>query len=308
MPDITYNQFPISGKIVDFDTLQNDVNNLNANAVLESRTINGYDLSENRTIYAQDVPSKNLCPNSATSKTESGITMTVNSDGSITVSGTASARVDLTLGYLSAQQLTDMGSAILTGCPSGGSASTYKLRIQDTASPYAIIAQDTGSGNTLGTPTTERTYEIYISISSGTAISTPITFYPMIRLASVTDDTYVPYAKTNVELTKETNTAVFEIKAVNGVTIKRNGSRYINSKTVHIICRLQITSAISNAKIIEFPKQATGVGIVIPIFSSTAEWGAPDVIQYGYIGAGDVVGSLSTSYPYVTIDTIIDLV
>ena len=50
MPDLTFNQFPISGKIVDFDQLQTDVNNLNANAVLESRTINGLDLSQNRVL------------------------------------------------------------------------------------------------------------------------------------------------------------------------------------------------------------------------------------------------------------------
>ena len=50
-----------------------------------------------------------------------------------------------------------------------------------------------------------------IFVGTGTVITTPITFYPMIRLATDTDTTYTPYAKTNRQLTedvKESSTTV----------------------------------------------------------------------------------------------------
>ena len=43
--------------------------------------------------------------------------------------------------------------------------------------------------------------ELRIRITSGATVNNQ-TFYPMIRLASITDDTYVPYAETNYQLTQ----------------------------------------------------------------------------------------------------------
>lgn len=195
MPDITYNQFPISGKIVDFDTLQSDVANLNANAVLESRTINGYDLSENRTIYAQDVPSRNILSSTGVTTTSNNVTFTVNSDGSVTVStsGTASAWTSFILGTAT---LVSGVTYELTGCPSGGSQSTFYQDIQG----YALY--DTGSGRTLSGYS--GTYTARIVVQSGASCNG--TFYPMIR-PSTAPAGYVPYAKTNVELSQLFTTA-----------------------------------------------------------------------------------------------------
>lgn len=201
MPDLTFNQFPISGKIVDFDQLQTDVNNLNANAVLESRTINGYDLSANRTIYAQDVPSKNLLPNTAGSVSGNGLTITANADGSVTVSGTATANVTYYfVGSDSSRHDFQSGTFIVSdGVESGDSANRHMFVNYYEGSTYK------GQANTYSTPqfTLGSGYSIRcgLYITNGTALNTPVTFYPMIRLASITDDTYVPYAKTNVELT-----------------------------------------------------------------------------------------------------------
>ena len=61
---------------------------------------------------------------------------------------------------------------------------------------------DTGNGAT-ATPASDVTTNAVINIVSGTNMNGN-TFRPMIRLASIADDSYVPYAKTNVELTKLT--------------------------------------------------------------------------------------------------------
>lgn len=231
MPDITYNQFPISGKIVDFDTLQNDVNNLNANAVLENRTINGYDLSENRTIYAQDVPSKNLLPNTASSTSSNGVTVTVNADGSVTVSGTASANVEVDLYTFSASELASLSGCILSGCPSGGSQNGYNITLQGSNSPWTTYARDIGSGATISSGSAIA--KVFIWVGSGTAISTPITFYPMIR-PSTAPAGYVPYAKTNVELSKiESKTpspVISRISSMTGVIHKSGEICHVNVK------------------------------------------------------------------------------
>ena len=47
---------------------------------------------------------------------------------------------------------------------------------------------------------------IYISVLKNASFATPVTVYPMLRLASDTDDTYAPYAMTNKELTDLVNT------------------------------------------------------------------------------------------------------
>lgn len=123
-----------------------------------------------------------------------GITFVFNDDGSVAVSGTASAlcSINITGSY-------DLnGSYIISGCPSGGATSTYSLRVYDGNSTN--IADDTGSGVTFEASNLAGCHTNVI-VRSGAVIATAITFKPMIRLADDTDDTYRPYAKTNKELT-----------------------------------------------------------------------------------------------------------
>lgn len=134
---------------------------------------------------------KNLLPNTGVSIAKNGMTYTVNTDGSVTVSGTATATHSF---YIATGSFDSEKDIILTGCPAGGSAETYCLELAN----YAL--KDTGSGIAkIGC----LIYNTRILIQNGTAISTPITFRPMIRLASDFDATYAPYAKTNRELTTD---------------------------------------------------------------------------------------------------------
>lgn len=125
--------------------------------------------------------------------TRNNVTFVVNADGTVDVSTTsegASAQTDITIGTVD----TYAGVTYkLTGCPSGvtglcawGSGGTGGVT-------------DTGSGALL-TPTADGSRSPFVRVYNGAVITTPVKFYPMIRRAEITDDTFVPYAPTNREL------------------------------------------------------------------------------------------------------------
>lgn len=143
---------------------------------------------------------KNLLPNEATSRTINGVTFTVNADGSISVSGTASANAVLQIianDSFFENKFETGEKYILTGCPSGGSGSTYFMQTFRMPTVY-----DYGEGVEFTYGSTGTGKVVQIVVMSGYAISGSLTFKPMIRLATDTDDTYVPYAMTNRELTE----------------------------------------------------------------------------------------------------------
>ncbi len=139
---------------------------------------------------------KNLIPYpyANTTKTSDGITWTDNGDGSITANGTATATTRFGLATSTDMSFLEEGQTyILNGCPSGGSSSTYAIYTQ------TVNYFDSGDGVTF---TMESSISgIAIVIYSGVTVS-DVTFYPMIRLAADTDDTYEPYAMTNSKLTE----------------------------------------------------------------------------------------------------------
>lgn len=128
--------------------------------------------------------------------TYNGITFAVNSDGTITVSGIASV---LTRFAVTIAQFENGKAYTMTGCPEGGNhVDAYTLYTQ------TVQNYDDGEGVTFNWSSSITS--IAIAIFSGVDLTTPITFKPMLRLASDTDSTYQPYAKTNQELTAENQT------------------------------------------------------------------------------------------------------
>lgn len=125
---------------------------------------------------------KNMLKNTATSQTTNGVTFTVNADGSVTVNGTATANAYFVVGKLT----LSAGSYIVSGCPANGSSSKYFVYADHSGGK-----SDYGSG---GAFTLADTKEVIatIAVRSGITVSN-LTFYPMIRLASITDDTFEPY-------------------------------------------------------------------------------------------------------------------
>lgn len=122
----------------------------------------------------------------------------------ITASGTASEDAVIDLLKTPAEGSFMRRNVTLSGCPFGGSISTYFVNAYRIASTDGSTGtkEDTGNGVTFdflndGSGTKA---SISIVIKSGITANN-LVFAPMLRLASDPDDTYVPYAMTNRELT-----------------------------------------------------------------------------------------------------------
>lgn len=88
---------------------------------------------------------KNLIPYpyAETTRTDNGITFTDNGDGSITANGTATELAVFHLCYTKAVPDVIGQTVTLSGCPSGGAETTYRLRYQQ-----GSISSDIGNGAT----------------------------------------------------------------------------------------------------------------------------------------------------------------
>jgi len=140
-------------------------------------------------LHGQDAPypaggGKNLLDfRTKASGTDNGITYT-NNDGVITVNGTAS-------GYSFYQSKTfelPAGTYVVNGRPSGSTAALIVYNA-NTSSGIANPSADNEATFTLS-----ETTPIYVRIAIGDATETNKVFYPMIRLATETDDTFAPYS------------------------------------------------------------------------------------------------------------------
>ena len=159
----------------------------------------GLKISENGVLgallhTATGTTAKNLLKNIASSTTKNGITFTVNDDGSVTASGTASANTQLDIGKFS---LTAGTEYILSGCPDGGSESSYYLYGLYTSNWAGLGGKDTGNGYKFTAQWNgEVVFRVYIT--SGTTIDN-LTFYPMLRYAAIEDGTYEIYTPSLLE-------------------------------------------------------------------------------------------------------------
>jgi hypothetical protein len=147
---------------------------------------------------------------STTVNSSSGLTFTVNSDKTVTVSATSgtypftlTALVNFPLKLK--PEFSDKLPLKLSGCPSGGdSVNGYNLQYSN-YSNTDNKAVDTGDGAIISTQFDYTTYPnagIRIQLRNGTTLTGPLTFKPMLTDPSY-NGPYVPYAKTNKELTDE---------------------------------------------------------------------------------------------------------
>jgi len=121
----------------------------------------------------------------------SGVVFTVNDDMSITVNGTASGANAVLVLSMPGGFSIEAGNWILSGCPSGGSASTYNIAIAGTTS-------DTG---TTGSFTSCSKVLVRIYVISGTTVDN-LTFKPMVCSKAAWDisQAYQPYRPSYQEL------------------------------------------------------------------------------------------------------------
>lgn len=189
--------------------------------------------------------SKNLIPfpYSTASQTISNVTFTVNTDGSITIDtngGTASATADFELvTYQKLGQISTVSDLVL----SGGLSNDIKILCRTSDDTYII---NNGTERTIPKNSTFN-IALRLQVVSGVAVNN-VTVYPMLRLASDTDDTYAPYAKTNRELTEDvaniptvsvthtgtasSTTARKQQITVNNVAYDVDGSAYMEQEVI----------------------------------------------------------------------------
>lgn len=152
---------------------------------------------------------RNFCKCVVDTQVINGITYTVNRDSngnllSVVANGTATAEASLTIMPSDNENVPRNVSLILSGCPSGGDSQKYGLYARIGLLPnntYVRNDADLGEGSEPFIVTDNNTIFVQIIIRSGQTVSN-LTFYPMLSLASDPDDTYVPYAMTNRELTE----------------------------------------------------------------------------------------------------------
>lgn len=171
---------------------------------------------------------KNLLKNTATSKTTSGITFTVNDDKSVTVNGTASESVYLRLSEYTEMSLIQGFRYKLSGCPIGGSSNSYRFQIWKGTEANQQV-HDYGGGSIFTFDETFTNWNIAIFITKGATINN-LTFYPMLCIATDTDDTYQPYKETSFSI-PTTDFAGIKVDSGGNYT-DQNGQQWICDEIV----------------------------------------------------------------------------
>ena len=120
--------------------------------------------------------------------TYAGLDVTVNEDNSFTLNGTTSQDINYNQlpGYLESG-----ATYILSGCPVGGGEDSYYLQASYRTDSGIEYANDFGEGVEF-TNGEAVELSLLLFIKAGTTFEN-VTFYPMLRYASIKDDTYEPY-------------------------------------------------------------------------------------------------------------------
>jgi hypothetical protein len=135
---------------------------------------------------------KNLLNHAATNQTKSEVEVVVNDDRSITLNGTVSLTDFVNIANSTRLQLPK-GEYILSGCPQGGSESTYYMTTMIKTNGEYIEYIDTGEGVKFTIDSENSIFYVCRINIIGGQVYDNLTFYPMIRKASITDNTYEPY-------------------------------------------------------------------------------------------------------------------
>lgn len=166
---------------------------------------------------------KNLFEIVATSTTSHDVTFTINDDGSVIANGTASGDIYFEVGTFDLS-----GEYILSGCPAGGTDSTYFIDMVNFG--VASIASEYGSSATLTNDGTS--LNIRIRIMSGTTVNN-LTFYPMVRPSSIEDATYEPYTGGSASPSPEWPQELESVGSDDTVNVRIFGSNLFNVRDYH---------------------------------------------------------------------------
>lgn len=197
-------------------------------------------------IYADNgvLGAKNLLkyPYDITAQTLNGMTLTANSDGVVTLNGTTTSLSEfLLLGTTSTMlKVADMPSKNLILKGSGSADYCNEVIYRDSNNVYISDQRAFNDDMELVIPSNAYYMRMAVLVKPNVTLSNAV-LYPMLRLASDTDDTYVPYAMTNRELTELATvqeSAVTDI--VSGASVDVNTGNHLlkNGAVVNLILRV----------------------------------------------------------------------
>lgn len=156
-----------------------------------------------------DHGAKNLVWLNRGTETINGVTLTVNDDLSVTLSGTCSGYFSFRIvgeqsstAYQYAQPIEE-GSYILTGLPESASATTVRYLLGITPSSSGTRTSESIYADKVFDIEKDTTrFDLSIYVATGATFSTPVTVRPMLCLKKYYDRTqkYVPGSPSNAEL------------------------------------------------------------------------------------------------------------
>ena len=145
---------------------------------------------------------KNLCPNNASDTTTTDITWDVLSDGSVQVSGTAASNRGITL---NSDGITLPAGTYMITTGQANEANVDVILLAKKKSDNSIIARSNSYEYSATFTLAQATDVIFVLSTVHTGVAINVRIFPMCRVASITDDTYVPYAMSNKQLTEKIN-------------------------------------------------------------------------------------------------------
>lgn len=173
---------------------------------------------------------KNLVPNNATSETYGNVTITVNYDKSIRLNGETTAEYTIDLFNDSSHPIKLNEACILTD---GGGCTSNMLLV---ATINSVNYQCNGSNHSVNLPSGNLTR---LKIYYNNTYNADRTVYPMIRLATVSDDTYEPYQGQSV--TTDLVLRAIEVTSSDAYNLVKDGKYYIADTLEKIDGGYQIT-------------------------------------------------------------------
>lgn len=255
--------------------------------------------------YAVNVGAKNILKITERSKEHNGVTFTVNSDESVSISGGTTSQnsfIRLTGSQSStaySDQVPIKKGKYKFSCPEAVSTDTFIFVIgyrESSSDTRHTLQANAGNGfaNEFEITTDTGRFDATL-LSYSTSQTYSATVYPMIRPAVITNPTYVPYAKTNAELTSEKqdklpteippNSNLNDYKAPGIYSVGSNMSTIINTPVTAVAYALAVyrTSTSSTAPVIQVATCLAGgnnARMLIRVYIySTDTWGA-----WGLIG------------------------
>lgn len=216
--------------------------------------------------------SKNLIPypHFHTTMDNNGIKYTDNGDGTINANGTSTAQANYSIkNRITENYVVKKGKYILTGCPQGGSRNTYCLELgkSNASNGFELIGVDSGDGFEFEIEEDTSNVGVTFTVTSGVKLDN-VVIKPMIRLASIKDDSYEPY-KADVQ-TQLGEIVEYTIQNATPFSAERN--YFIKSKNRLTICFCinltnEINSTNKSVTLVSDVKKTFGVNEVRPSFA-----------------------------------------